>query len=303
MYPNHKMDNVACDLMVNQIVPKDFLPSWGIFLEDFEKKYPELNWEKLAGRDHYYKELSKLTEEQKQEIGIDDRAKHTWIITDGEGNPVEGLSESEKASLQRTVEATIEDLAKEVEKFQGHVPAEIDALIKGFIKPKPKFDYKKYLRNFVGSSTKYIIGTSKIRENQRFPGQPKTILKPMGKILVLVDESGSVSEKELYDFLNEIYHIKKKSDIEIRAFDTEVTEIVHYKGNNEFPRSRCGGTSFTAAVNFYNESRYNSCIVFTDGFAEEPPKIAKKLLWVISSNGDPKAIQNHSAYIKIPKEE
>ena len=99
--------------------------------------------------------------------------------------------------------------------------------------------------------------------------------------------------------INEIYHLQKKNDIEIRAFDTEVTDVVKYKGNNQFPRSRCGGTSFTAAVNYYNNSMYNSCIVFTDGHAETPPPTIKNLLWVISSNGSSEAIKNHSKWIKI----
>jgi predicted metal-dependent peptidase len=119
-------------------------------------------------------------------------------------------------------------------------------------------------------------------------------------MLILVDESGSVSENELYDFLNEIYHLQKKTDIEIRAFDTGVSGIVKYKGNNEFPRTYCGGTSFTAAVNYFNESKYQSCIIFTDGHAEVPPKCSKRLLWVISSNGTEQSIQDHAQWIKIP---
>ncbi len=126
------------------------------------------------------------------------------------------------------------------------------------------------------------------------------MLKPTAKILILIDESGSVSEKELFDFLNEVYHLKKKINIEIRAFDTQVSDIVKYRGNNEFPRTRCGGTSFTAAVNYYNQSKYTTCIVFTDGHAETPPPCFKRLLWVISSNGNEEAIKNHSLWIKIP---
>ena len=303
LYPNSKQDNLATDIEINQTIDKKHLPSWGCFLEDFQKKYPQLDWKQNAGRHHYYHELSKLSEEEKEELEIDEKAEHHWIIVDGNGNETgEGLTESQKDALRVQIEHTIESIVEEMNKSQGNIPAEINALIKGFVKPKPKFNYSKYIKNFIGNSTKYLIGSTKLRENQRFPGQPKVVLKPLSKILVLVDESGSVSEKELYDFLNEIYHIQKKSDLEIRAFDTEVTEVVKYKGNNEFPRSRAGGTSFTTAVEFYNKSRYNSCIIFTDGFAETPPPCHKRLLWTISSNGDEKAIKNHATWIKIPKD-
>lgn len=303
MYPNHKMDNVATDCEINQIIDKKFLPSYGIFIEDLEKEHPELDWKRNAGRAHYYKELSKLSEEDKEKMGIDEKAQHTWEIVDGDGNPVDGLTDSEKDAIRVQVEHTIETLAEEVQKSQGHLPVEIDRLIKGFVKPKPKFNYQKYIRNYIGNSTKYTIGTTKLRENQRFEGMPKVILKPVSKILVLIDESGSVSEKELYDFLNEIHHLSKKTDIEIRPFDTQVMKPVKYSGKGSFQRTNCGGTSFTAAVDFYNQQKqYNSCLIFTDGHAEVPPPTNKRLLWVISSQGSEESIKNHAIYIKIPQD-
>ena len=300
MYPNDKMDNVACDCEINQTIEKMHLPPWGIFLDDLKEKHPKLDWKPLAGRAHYYKELSKLSKEEQAEMGIDENAEHQWEIVDGDGNEIDKLTDAEKASISAQVQSTIEEMADAVKKRHGSLPSEIEDLINGFVKPKPVFNYTKFLRTYVGNSTRYTIGTSKIRENLRFPGQPKIILKPIGKMLILIDESGSVSQNELYDFLNEIYHLRKKVDIEIRAFDTEVGKIVNYKGNNEFPRTNCGGTNFTAAVEFYKASKYTSCIIFTDGYAETPPPCGKRLLWVISSNGEPDAIQNHSKWIKIP---
>lgn len=300
MYPNHKADNIACDLEINQYIPKQNLPSWGCFLDEFQAKYPQLNLPEHKGRHYYYHELLKLSEEEKEKLQIDDKAKHQWQIIDSEGEPIDSLTEAEKNAIRVSIESTIETITAEIQKSQGYVPAEIEQLIKNFVKPKPAFNYLKYVRNFVGNSDKYFIKTSKIRENQRFPGQPKTILKPTAKILILIDESASVSEKELYDFLNEIYHLRKRINIEIRAFDTQVSKIINYKGNNEFPRTRCGGTSFTAAVDYYNQSKYTTCIVFTDGHAETPPPCHKRILWVISSNGSESAIQNHSLWIKIP---
>lgn len=304
-YPNSKMDNVACDLEVNQYCDRKGLPNWCIFLDDFQNKYPKLDLKANAGRDHYYKELMKMSEEEKEELGIDEKAEHKWVIVDGDGNKIDpnSLTEGERDAIRVQVEHTIESIVEEIQKSQGHVPHEISSMIKGFVKPKPKFNYAKYIRNFVGNSTKYTIGTSKLRENQRFPGQPKVVLKPLNRILVLVDESGSVSESELYDFLNEIHHLSKKTDIEIRPFDTQVMKPVKYSGKGSFERTNCGGTSFTAAVDFYNQdARYNSCLIFTDGHAEVPPKCGKRLLWVISSNGTEESIKDHAQWIKIPKD-
>ena len=304
MFSNARLDNVACDIEINQTIDKAYLPSWGCFYEDFKDKYPELTWKANAGRKYYYDELSKLSEEKKEQMGISEKAQHVWIITDGDGNAVDpnSLTEAEKNAIRVQMESTLETLAEEVQKSNGHIPSEINQLISGFVKPKPKFNYQQYIRNYIGNSTKYFIGTSKLRENQRFPGQPKVVLKPLNRTLVLIDESGSVSKTELDDFLNEIHHMSKKVDIEIRPFDTEVMEPVKYNGKGTFKRTNCGGTSFTAAVDYYNQDKkFNSCIIFTDGHAETPPKCFKKILWVISSNGNEEPIKDHATWIKIPK--
>ncbi len=301
-YPNSKMDNIGCDIEINQMIKKEYLPTDGCFLENFAKEYPQLDWKANAGRDHYYKELSKLSEEEKEGLGIDEKSKHVWVVVDENGEITgENLTESQKDAIRVQIESTIESIAEEVKKSTGHLPREIDQLISGFVKPKPAFNYQKYIRNYVGNSTRYTIGSSRIRENQRFPGQPKIILKTLSKVLVLIDESGSVSESELYDFLNEVHHLSKKVDIEIRPFDTQVMKPVKYNRNGKFKRTNCGGTSFTAAVDYYNDQKeYTSCIIFTDGQAETPPPTAKKLLWVISSNGIVDPIKDHATYIKIP---
>ena len=301
MYPNSKMDNIATDCEINQYIDKQYLPSWGVFREELEKKYPKLDFSPNKGRNHYYKELGKLSEEEQKELGISPNAEHVWIIVDGNGNPVDNLTDSEKDAIRVSLESTIENITTEMAKSQGNVPTEINQLVKGFVKPKPAFNYLKYIRNFVGNSDKYFIKTSKVKENLRFPGQPKVVLKPKNKMLVLIDESGSVSENELYDFLNEIHHLSKKTDIEIRPFDTQVMDEVKYNGKGSFKRTNCGGTSFTAAVDFYNkDKRYQSCIIFTDGHAENPPPCYKRLLWVISSKGNENSIKNHATWIKIP---
>jgi len=200
-----------------------------------------------------------------------------------------------KDAIRVQVEHTIEGIAEEITKSQGHLPSEIDQLIKGFVKPKPVFNYTKYIRNFVGNSTKYTIGSTKLRENQRFEGMPKIILKPVSRMLVGIDQSGSVSETELFAFLNEIAHLSKKTDIEIRAFDTTVYKETKYrKGSNEFKRTACGGTDFDSIISFYNESNYNSCLIFTDGYAGTPKACNKRLHWVISSNGDESSIKDHA---------
>lgn len=306
MYPNHTQDNIACDLEINQTINKQFLPSWGCFIEDYAIKYPKLDWVSNAGRSHYYNELGKLSDKEKEELGIDDKAKHSWIVTDGDGNKcdIDSLTDSQKDAIRVQIEHTIESIAEEIEKSQGNIPAEISQLIKGFKKPKPKFNYKKYIRNFVGNSTKYFIKTTKLRENQRFPDSPKIVLKPKQKLLVLQDQSGSVSEKELCELNNEIYHLMKTIDVETRSFDTKIGDLVKIAKNGSYAtRNKCGGTDICPCIEYFEKRKdIDTCIIFSDGHFNEARTTKKNLLIVITSNGTIENVKNHKNVIRIPED-
>ena len=299
-----KLSNIAFDLLVNQYVNKSILPSWGIFLDEFQKRYPKLELPPFQTSEYYFKELKKDKELEEKYV-IDPNAQHCWGLIDENGNPVV-LNEAQEELVKERLSGRLEELANNA-KAQGNAPSYCDQFIKEFVKPKPKFNYKKYIKTFVGNSTEYIVRKSYYKVNPRFPDNPRVIQEPKGKILVLVDESGSVSEKELIECLNEIHHISKTTPVEIRPFDTEVMKEVKYNPKKGiFTRTNCGGTLFSPLITYY-ESRKDltTCIVFTDGYAETPPNTYKNMLWVITSNGDPsvlKGLKNGHKVIQIPKE-
>lgn len=302
-FPDHKRANIGMDLEINYIIGKDKLPSWGCFIEDFEQKYPKLDWKRNAGAKHYYDELGKLSDKEKEELGIDEKAKHQWIIVDGEGNPTgEELTDAMKDAIRVQVEHTIEGIAEEMIKSQGHVPAEIDQLIKGFVKPKPAYNYLKWVRNFVGNSNVFFIKTSKLKENQRFSGQPAVVLKQKQRVLLLEDQSGSVSEKELCEINNEAFHLMKKVDIEVRSFDTEIGPLVKIAKNGSYAtRNRCGGTDILPCIEYFEKRKdIDTCIIFSDGHFSPTRTTNKNLLIVITSNGTLENVKNHKNVIKIP---
>lgn len=304
MYPNSKMDNLACDLDINYKIGKDKLPSWGVFIEDFQTKYPQLDLPVNAGRHHYYKELGKLSEEEKEKIGIDEKAQHKWIIIDKDGNQGGNLSDSEKDAVRVQVEHTVESIVEEIEKSQGNVPIEISSLIKGFVKPKPKYNYLRFIRNFIGNSNVYFIKTSKLKENQRFPNSPAIVLKQKQRVLLLEDQSGSVSEVELCEINNEAWHLRKKVDIEVRSFDTEIGDLITIAKDGSYAtRNRCGGTDILPCIEYFEKRKdIDTCIIFTDGHFSPTRSTNKNLLIVITSNGTTENVKNHKNVIKIPSD-
>lgn len=298
-FPNQEMDNYACDLHINQIVGKDNCPKFGIFIENFRIKYPNLDWKEFAGRKHYYDELNKLSDEEKQNLGMDGRSKHRWIIVDGNGKRVH-LTESEAAALKAHLENKIERIADEVQKA-GNLSSEISDLIKGFVKPKPKINYKQFIRNFATNSDQYLIKFSRIKENARFEGQPKIFMKPLNKIVVYVDESGSVDQKALEGFMNEIFHLKKHNSVSIFPFDTRIMDEVKFKGT-EIKRSACGGTEPLCCIEHFEKSNFTTAIIYTDGHFNPIRTTNKSLLWVIDPTGTMETTKNQKIVIKLPNE-
>jgi predicted metal-dependent peptidase len=184
-----KLSNIAFDLLVNQYVNKSILPSWGIFLDEFQKRYPKLELPPFQTSEYYFKELKKDKDIEEKYI-IDPNAQHGWGLIDENGNPVV-LNEAQEELLKERLSGRLEELANNA-KAQGNAPSYCDQFIKEFIKPKPKFNYKKYIKTFVGNSTEYIVRKSYYKANPRFPDNPRVIQEPKGKILVLVDESGLI---------------------------------------------------------------------------------------------------------------
>jgi predicted metal-dependent peptidase len=298
-YPNKEMANLAMDIEINQKVGKNKLPPWGCFIEDFKIKYPKLNWKEHAGAKHYYDELNKLSDEDKQKLGIDDRAKHRWIITDGNGNRCI-LTEGEKSALESVTQGTIERLADEVMRAQGSLSAEIEGMIKGFIKPKPSFNYKQYIRNFVGQSDKFILKGSKIRENQRFPGQSKIVKKHLKKIAFYVDQSGSMGQEHLENVVNEGFHLRKMYDVTFFAFDTKVIGEVKLK-KDCLERRASGSTDPLCCLEHFETSDFTTAIIYTDGHFSPIRTTKKDLLWIIDPNGELSSVTNQKKVIRISK--
>lgn len=299
-YSNKDMANIAMDIEINQKVGKDKLPSWACFIEDFKVRYPQLNWKEHAGSLHYYKELDKLSDEEKQKLGIDDRAKHRWIIIDSNGKKVGYLTEAEKEAIINQGQATISQIAEEVLRAGGQLSSEIDSLIKGFIKPKPSVNWKQKIRTFTGHSDKYILKSSKLKENQRFPEQSKIIKKHLSKIVFYVDQSGSMGQQHLENVVNEGFHLRKMMDVKFFAFDTNVIGEVKLK-KDCLERKACGGTDPLCCIEHFEKSDYTTAVIYTDGHFNEVRTSNKKILWVVDPDGTMESLKNQKNVIKLPK--
>ena len=285
LYNDKKLFNIAADLEINQYIANHHLPEGGLMLSSF----PELNLPERAGTKTYYDLL-----QQAREDGTCPSLDNLMSQMDGNSqychagwDEIEDLSEADKKLLQKQIEHQIKESAEQTQKKHGTVPGELAELINRLLNPEPpKFDWKGYLRRFVGNSS--IVYTKKLRRkyNKRYSANPGLKIKFKNHILVGVDTSGSVNSEELKEFFSELTHMHKTGHkITVAQCDTELKSVKEFNPNKDWEIHGRGGTSFQPVIDHYNEKkgRYTALVYLTDGEAYTPEDCPKNTLWVHSS--------------------
>tara|TARA_R100001591_G_scaffold24639_4_gene34720 strand:+ start:2842 stop:4026 length:1185 start_codon:yes stop_codon:yes gene_type:complete len=283
-YDDQKLFNIAADLEINQYIATDCLPEGGLTLDTF----PELNLPIKAGTKVYYDSLKQAQEDGtcptldnllNQMNGGSQYCHGTW-------DEFDELSEADKKLVQKQIEHQLKETAELTEKRQGHVPGEFAEIIKRLRKIEPpSFNWKAYLRRFVGNSS--IVYTKKLRRkyNKRYSGNPGLKIKHKNHICVGVDTSGSVSNSELKEFMSELTHMHKTGhQITVVQCDTSINSVEVFNPKKDWDIKGRGGTDFQPVIDHYNEKgHYTALIYLTDGEAYTPDNCPKNTLWVHSS--------------------
>ena len=287
IYSNHKLFNIAADLEINQYIDINKLPEGGLLLSSF----PELNLPKKAGTKVYYNLL-----EQAQEDGTSPSLDNLMDKMDGESeychgtwNEFDDLSEPDKKLMEKQVEHQLKQSAETTIKKQGDIPGEFKDIIERLFHIEPaKFDWKSYLKRFVGNSS--VVYTKKLRRkyNKRYSGSPGLKIKFKNHILVGVDTSGSVNNDELQEFFSELAHMSKTGHkISVAQCDTRLRTVEEFNPKKDWEIHGRGGTSFQPVIDHYNEKgSYTALIYLTDGEAYAPDNCPNNTLWCLSSISD-----------------
>jgi predicted metal-dependent peptidase len=288
-FSNKKLANVAMDMEINQYIEDSWLPEGGIRIEDYE----DLKLDKRAGCRYYYDQLLRLQDEKDKNgtTGNDAMDKLLDNVASGDipdhstWEEFDDMTDAEKKLIEKQVQKILQDAKEQTVKKRGTVPGEIEGLIVVEEFTAPKFDWKGYLRRFTGVSTKVFTKKIRRKENRRYEDNPGLKIKMRQHMLLAIDTSGSVSDTELAEFMNEIHHIYKVGvDITVVQCDTSIKSIEPYKGKNEISVLGRGGTEFDPVLDYYNANlkKYTSLVYFTDGECYTSVRPRGKVLWVLS---------------------
>ena len=288
-FSNKKLANVAMDMEINQYIEASWLPEGGINIDN----YTDVNLDRKAGCRYYYDQLLRLQDEKDKNGTTGDQEMDNLLDNIANGDipdhstweEFEDMSDAEKKLIEKQVQKILKDAKEQTIKKRGNVPGEIEGLIILDEVTKAKFDWRGYLRRFTGTSTKIFTKKIRRKENHRYEDNPGLKIKMRQHMLLAIDTSGSVSDTELTEFMNEIHHIHKAGvDITIVQCDTSIRSIEPYKGKNDLKVQGRGGTEFDPVLDYYNANlgKYTSLVYFTDGECYTSVKPKNRVLWVLS---------------------
>lgn len=216
------------------------------------------------------------------------------------------LQEYVRSRAQNVVEKAVRE-AENRQNGWGSIPAHMRELIRKSV--SNIVNWREVLKHFVGQVTRGNRTTSIKKINKKYPYIHPGVKKGyVAKILVAIDESGSVPNGCVELFFAELATLTKTMEIDIVSFDCECDpkEIVTWKKGQGMPiyRNRCGGTNFDAPTAVANDPRFrgrwDGFIILTDGFAPKPGPSRIPRGWGIAPGCTPE-FQTDEVMFKIEK--
>lgn len=217
----------------------------------------------------------------------------------GEGSPMDchdgwgELSEEQKELVKGQIKQALEDSIKKCDGSNswGSIPSSMRATLRKMV--SKEIPWQSVLKQFCGLSRRADRTSNVRRLNRKYPGiHPGVHRNYKANIAVYVDQSGSVSDRDLELLSGELDCLATHVTFTVFNFDTEVDEKSEReikKGRKSMlDRTRCGGTDFRCVQKHANKNkkRFDGYLVLTDGYAPDPRGFNKlKRGWVITPGG------------------
>ena len=218
----------------------------------------------------------------------------------------DGGDDRTKAKVKSIVEKAVQHADQQTNGW-GNIPASVRDEIRQRV--SRTIDWRKALKQFVGSLATGGRSSTIKKLNRKQPyDHPGVKRNRTAKLIVAVDQSGSVDNDLLSYFIAEILSLTRKVEIDYVPFDCELDKkqiITLRKGAKvKLKRVKTGGTDFNAPTELFNDpknrGRWDALLIVTDGGAPKPKACRKRRAWVLME-GDKLAFDSNETKIFIKK--
>jgi len=202
------------------------------------------------------------------------------------------MSDEDREYIKAKVKQAAGDAAKECDSkgSWGTVPAELRRQIKAAL--VADVPWQKIIDRFCGYSRRAHRTTSYSRIHSTLgrlvPGAKRGFTS---SVATYIDQSGSVSDRELALCFGELKNLAKNTEFTCYHFDTDVDEkskqVWKRAKTPNAHRTRGGGTCFKAPTlhAVKNRKNFDGYIILTDGYAPDPGPSRIPRAWIITPEG------------------
>ena len=299
LHPNW---NIAGDLGINAALDEARMP-WGEFEPIRFAQMTEMQVTSLMGTEEiYFKIQAYLKENPDKAKMVQDCGSVVGGIARGYELP---RNDSENGAIKQDQQNVLRDQVAQsvldhLKKFPGTVPGVIARWADELLNPKVNWrkelagSFRASLSNISGRRD-YLYTRPSRRQSAMRQGNSELILPAMRKpappaVAVIIDTSGSISQKEITDFLSEVDGIAKANGIAHGLFvipcDAEVGPIQKLKSRGAIESLKLpggGGTDMGIGINAASQLAPvpRILIVLTDGYTPWPQTVSQKFEKVI----------------------
>ena len=275
---------VCCDMAANDHIPEEMLTDSAVTTERIELKI-KCKLERMRSAEDYYNKLSSLLDDSINLV----RREGVVTLPSANGNVLEAdiqkdedIVPIDKAALENKLDEIV-GIARQ----NGELPPEL--LHEFVISPRrSKMDWQNMFKRFLSGRGRMQIRATYKRDSRRFEGFPGHKRSIGLKVLIALDESGSISDEQLDIFFNELMSINRipGADVLVTEFDTECSEPIpagvylHQRNRN-----KKGGTDFSPIFKLADERNIFSVVIFTDGEGNAPAEVNQRVLWILTRDG------------------
>lgn len=299
---DHQLANMACDYHHNQLlVDMDPMEVTIRFPTTPEGKRMGLLDERFRGMD--VPAIFRLLRQEKQSgtgafapggdgaAGNGNFDEHQW----GEA---EARTPEQQDQLAKEIDQALRQGEMEHRKVNGNKAGDMERHFSELT--KPQIDWKQVLADFWRSSCAGHDDNTWRKPNRRFVGHdillPSTISERVGRGVVGVDTSGSISGKQINTMLSEVVYVATHAQpekLDLLYWDSAVARHETYDESTldtlaTSTKPAGGGGTSPACVKRYMKDKGldpEFVIMLTDGYVDSWPEFDCPTLWVITTKG------------------
>ncbi len=274
----------CCDMAVNDTLPPEMRLPDAVTTEKIEREIHH-KLERCKSAEHYYAELSKLPNDMLSLLQREDSV--TLRCSDGSLLEAELHADEDVSQMnEQALKSKLRELIDEA-RLGGELPQVLDGEL-DTVYEQARIDWKTMFKRFLTGRGRMQSRATYKRESRRYDSYPGSKRSVGLRVLIALDESGSITNDQLQTFFNELMAINRitNAQILVTEFDTECTEpkpAEEYRQVKQ--REKSGGTDFRPIFELADRIRVSLVVVFTDGDGGAPDHASQKVLWVLTKGG------------------